>query len=92
MTNQWNPWDPISDQPEMSPEDIERDLRLSKDFFATFSTESGKRVLEYWKKYTVDIPTWVPNLPHDQGHWREGQNSIVREAIARIKKAQEKKD
>lgn len=87
MTEQWNPWGPIDENPKMNPEDLERDLQLSKDFFSTFSTESGERILTYWESYTTDMPTWVPNLSDGQGHWREGQNSIIREIKYRINKA-----
>ena len=29
------------------------ELALAKNVFATFNTESGKKVLEYFKKYTI---------------------------------------
>lgn len=86
MSKQWDPWGPIDDQPKMSPEDLERDLQLSRDFYSTFSTEAGERILKYWEAYTVNMPTWVPNISDGQGHWREGQNSIIREIKYRMNK------
>lgn len=59
------------------------------DFLKCFSTASGKRVLEWINKYTLDSPTWWPGRPAEFGYWREGQNNLVRQIKSKINNAKE---
>lgn len=65
-----------------------------------FSSETGKRVLEGWRKNTVDAPTMLPagherrnpNGPADEGlyaAWRAGQNDVIFGILREIWLAQE---
>ena len=60
-------------------------------FLAAFSTDSGKKVMEWMVKHTLDTPTWWPQGDYDKaianGFWREGQNSLVRQIKAKIENA-----
>lgn len=88
----YNVWDDVpSGLMESEESKIDR-MQINKDFVATFSTECGQRVLAYFKKHTLDIPSWVPGSIDGQCQWREGQNSIVREIIQRVQNATEHRD
>lgn len=63
------------------------------DFLATFDTPSGKKVLEWLIKHTLETPTWWPDADYNKsvanGFWREGQNSLVRQIKAKIQLAKD---
>jgi len=59
---------------------------LDKNFFRTFQTEDGEKVLRYLKTCTIDQPTWTPGADASHGYLREGQNSITREIINRLRR------
>jgi len=73
----------IKEQQETDEQRQQR-LQLGKDFVATFSTDHGQRVLEHFKSYTLNQPSWIPGYTEGQGQWREGQNSIIRSIEHRI--------
>ena len=59
---------------------------LDKIFFRTFQTEDGEKVLQYLKTCTIDQPTWTPGADASHGYLREGQTSIIREIINRLRR------
>lgn len=59
------------------------------DFLKCFSTPSGKKVIEWMTKYTLDSPTWWPGRGTDFGFFREGQNSFVRQIKSKIQNAKD---
>jgi hypothetical protein len=65
-------------------------------FLKCFSTPSGKRVIEWMIKFTVDSPTWWPQGDYQksiaQGFFREGQNSLVRQLLSKIDNAKNFKE
>jgi len=73
-------WDGL-DFDEHDPDLIDE---LDIAFRQTFGTVQGSTVLEYLKRRTLDQPSWIPGQPADMGPYREGQNSVIREIIARI--------
>lgn len=84
-------WDIDIDPQESSKEteDIkQKRLQLNKDCFHTFNTDYGKRVLEYFKENTIGTYSWEPGQAENYAIWREGQNVVIREIIARIEQAQ----
>jgi hypothetical protein len=58
-----------------------------KLFVEAFNTASGKKLLAYWKRQYLDQPVCAPGSSADFGFHREGQNSIVREALSRMQRA-----
>jgi hypothetical protein len=60
--------------------------QLNAWFTQCFSSDSGKRVLEYLKTNTLDKPSFLPGQEVNIGIWREGQNNLVREILNRIEK------
>tara|TARA_R110000822_G_scaffold41524_5_gene113013 strand:- start:1586 stop:1894 length:309 start_codon:yes stop_codon:yes gene_type:complete len=88
QSQQWSSntdgWDGLSEVEVQNnpPEPSE----LDKNFSRTFKTEDGKKVLEYLKTCTIDQPTWTPGVDASHGYLREGQNSIIREMLNRIRR------
>lgn len=81
---------------ESKAENDKMQNELNKQFKITFSTPTGKKVLEHLIKCTIDQPAWIPGNTNCDGKsaeqhafMREGQNSIVREIINRVKTAKE---
>jgi len=79
----------VTPEQQESKEQRKERLQLNKDFVATFSTEHGKRVLDYFKRFTVNSPSWFPGYTDGHAQWREGQNAIIREIEARLKQKEE---
>lgn len=65
-------------------------------FLKAFSTPSGKLVMEWLTKHTLDSPTWWPQTDYNKsiaaGFFREGQNSLVRQLKAKIENARNYKE
>ena len=77
-------WDGIDVPADDGPDLVdEHDVAFAR----TFSGEYGEKVLSYLRRRTLDEPSWVPGQPTDNGAWREGQNSIVREIVRRRERA-----
>ena len=88
----YDPYGNIEDQAREQHERIqEQENNLNKIVYLTFTTEPGKKVLEYFKNNTLDKPS-IPNGMSlfdavAWGHRREGQNDIIREIVMRMKQA-----
>lgn len=76
----WDDFDAVP-VPEADQADI-----VDKLFVTVFAEGPGRQLLAYWKKQYLDQPVCQPGAGADQGYFREGQNSIVREAINRVKR------
>lgn len=85
-------WDPILNQAQdnETPEQKENRLQHVRDHVKVFGTEEGKRLLSYYKKFTVDTGTWQNGMSESFAIWRDGQNTIVREIIKTLEKSEEK--
>ena len=59
---------------------------IDKTYMRVFSSEEGQKVLEHLKSITIDQPAWTPGSDASFGYSREGQNSIVREIIQRMRR------
>ncbi len=59
---------------------------IDKTYMRVFSSEEGQKVLEHLKSITIDQPAWTPGAEPSFGYSREGQNSIVREIIQRMRR------
>jgi len=66
---------------------VMREMDLA--FKRTFDSPHGKKVLKHLNDQTLDQPCWQPGADASFGYAREGQNSIVREIIQRVKRANE---
>lgn len=85
-------WD-IGGEPDKSSLDEAQEKAYEENhhFHKAFSTPSGRKVLEWMVKHTLDTPSWWPDADYDKavanGFWREGQNSLVRQIMAKIEQA-----
>lgn len=81
-------WDSLNDAPEINEQSIsDDDLLVAK----VFVTKDGHELIELLKSRTLDQPTFVPGEDASYGYFREGQNSIIREIIQKIKRVQNQK-
>ena len=58
--------------------------RLTK---RVFSTEDGQKLLRWMREVYLENPSWQPGADNSYGYWREGQNAVVRDLEARIRRA-----
>ena len=68
--------------PRLSKEPSE----IDKAYMRSFSTEEGQKVLQHLQSITIDQPAWTPGAEPSYGYAREGQNSIVREIMQRMRR------
>jgi hypothetical protein len=90
---QWNLDEPSTEHIEaMRAKRYEEDIH----FLKAFSTPSGKLVMDWLAKHTLDSPTWWPQGDYDKsiasGFFREGQNSLVRQLKAKMENARTYKE
>jgi hypothetical protein len=78
-------------KPDLEQVEISRQKQYEEnmDFYKAFSTPSGKKVLEWLTKHTLDSPTWWPSQSEKFGYFREGQNSLVRQLKSKIQQAKD---
>lgn len=60
---------------------------LDKLYQRVFSSQDGKKLLIHLKNTYLDTPTWTPGYDNSFGYYRDGQNTIIREIITRIRRA-----
>lgn len=68
---------------ELDQKHIDINLLIAR----TFSTDEGKKVLAWLRESYLEQPCWQPGTDSSFGQWREGQNTVIREIEARIKRA-----
>ena len=59
---------------------------IDKAYMRVFTSEEGQKVLDHLRSITIDQPAWTPGTEPSYGYSREGQNSIVREIIQRMRR------
>ena len=59
---------------------------IDKIYTRVFSSEDGQKVLDHLKAITIDQPAWTTGAEPSFGYAREGQNSVVREIIQRMRR------
>ena len=74
---------PTADIKEVTTKREELD-RLAK---RVFSTEDGQKLLKWMREVYLENPSWQPGADNSYGYWREGQNAVVRDLEARIRRA-----
>lgn len=80
----WDELESTPQLPELAAQDI--DLLMAR----AFGTEEGQKVLAWMRHSYLEQPCWQPGADASLGQWREGQNSVIRNIEARIKKAKSK--
>lgn len=83
-------WEEINEEakpPETSQETIDINLLISK----VFMSDEGKKVLMWMRLVYLERPCWQLGAEASVGQWREGQNSVIRDLEARIRKARDER-
>tara|TARA_R110000803_G_scaffold38307_8_gene82716 strand:+ start:967 stop:1227 length:261 start_codon:yes stop_codon:yes gene_type:complete len=79
-------WDDLDEAPTVARED-QKQIDLNVLMARTFGSEDGEKVLAWMRKFYLEQPCWQPGAESSFGQWREGQNTVVRDIEARIRKA-----
>ena len=75
-----------SDDEEIATVNFAQPSQLDFLYANVFNTADSQKVLEHLKSVTIDQPSWFPGDDPSFGYSREGQNSIVREIITRLRR------
>jgi hypothetical protein len=79
-------WDDLEEQfTPAEPDQRSKDINIL--ITRTFAGDEGQKVLAWLRQIYLEQPSWQPGADSSFGHWREGQNSVIRDIEARIKKA-----
>jgi hypothetical protein len=79
-------WDELEAQVSVQEDDLPKmdiDLLMAR----AFGTEEGMKVLAWMREKYLEQPCWHPGADASLGQWREGQNAVIRDIEARIRKA-----
>lgn len=82
-------WDDLDEQARIDMVDDEPDdlnLLVAK----TFGTDAGQKVLEWMREFYLERPCWEPGAEASLGYWKSGQQAVIRDIEARIRKARNK--
>lgn len=79
-------WDDLDEAPTVARED-QKQIDLNVLMAHTFGSEDGEKVLAWMRKFYLEQPCWQPGAEASFGQWREGQNTVIRDIEARIRKA-----
>lgn len=60
---------------------------LDRLVLRVMGSEDGQALLRWWRDTILEQPVAVPGASSDYAFYREGQNSVVRDLEARIKRA-----
>lgn len=79
-------WDDLEAESAVIPRDqVQLDINLL--IARTFGTEEGQKVLAWLRDLYLEQPSWQPGADSSFAAWREGQNTVIRDIEARIKRA-----
>lgn len=83
-------WEGVNSHAEPAPQYSETEqATLDKAIAKTFASASGKITLKWLVGTYLEQPSWAPGYTTDYGFFREGQNTLIREMLMRIKRAKE---
>ena len=83
-------WDGVNaQQPEQAQYSETDQARIDKSIAVMFDTQQGQEVLAWLQAAYLHQPTWAPGYETDFGFFREGQNTLIRELLARRDRAKE---
>jgi hypothetical protein len=86
MRDGWDALDAIGREPAPDPDAPGEQDVIDKLHVDVLGTPLGRRLLAYWKRRYLDEPVCAPGDGADLAFHREGQNSVIREAIRRVQR------
>jgi hypothetical protein len=81
-------WDELDEETGAEFEDGTEDLNLL--FAKTFGTDAGMKVLAWLRDFYLERSCWEPGAEASLGYWKSGQQSVIRDIEARLRKARQK--
>jgi hypothetical protein len=81
-------WDDLEAAAEL-PQKFKDADEIARLYLRVFSGEDGAKVLEHLRALTIEAPTWFPGHDPSFGFAREGQNQLVRDIEAKLKRARQ---
>jgi hypothetical protein len=82
----WEDLESIAQPAEIDQSVLDVNILMAR----AFESEAGKKVLAHLRQFYLEQPCWEPGADSSFGQWREGQNSVIRDIEARIRKAKHK--
>jgi len=83
-------WDGVNAEPPTQPEYAATEqAQIDKALSRMFATKEGEKVMAFLENAYLHQPCWAPGFTTDYGFFREGQNTLIRELQARVKRAKE---
>lgn len=81
QTDGWSFFDAAPAPGPADPDELDR--RIAR----VFTSPDGAAVLAWLRSVTIEQPAWAPGQDPSHGFAREGQDSVVREIEARMRRA-----
>ena len=81
-------WDGVN-AVQLKVNNFDAQKELDKLYHRCFTTKDGEKVLKHLRSMTIEQPSWTPGAKASNGWAREGQDSIVFEIEARVRRANE---
>jgi len=83
-------WEGVEAVPPTQPEYAATEqAKIDKAIARMFGSKEGEKVMTYLVDAFLHQPCWAPGFTTDYGFFREGQNTLIRELQARVKRAKE---
>lgn len=84
-------WEGVnSHQAELPQYSATDQAKIDRAVAVMFDTQQGQEVLAWLESSFLNQPTWAPGFATDYGFFREGQNTLIRELLARRDRAKER--
>lgn len=80
-------WEELEALDQQASENHGKSDDTNKLMLRVFGNEDGQRLLAWWREHLLEQPVAVPGSSPDFAFFREGQNSVIRDLEARIKRA-----
>lgn len=76
-------WDELEDAAIVEVDKDDLNLLVAR----TFGTDAGQKVLAWMRDFYLERPCWEPGAETSLGYWKSGQQAVIRDIEARIRKA-----
>ena len=74
-------------QVQMTKKEFDRLPKIQQQAILMMNPLLRKKLLLHLKKTYLDAPTWTPGYENSFGYFRDGQNTIIREILLKLRRA-----